>query len=152
MVYTATMGMANGIWDDFRKDINDAYERDNLRDYFTGDADIRGYEIGDINQALEFLGQTTLNQLMSNTSSGFLNARAEEFGGEMFDPTNAPAVNMGKAAVNSAASALGGNMDPAIRFGQTYVPGLSQADRVSRALTGDRLIDQVSSQVCCQSF
>jgi hypothetical protein len=144
-VYTATMGMANGIWDDFRKDINDAYERDDLRDYFTGDADIRGYEIGDINQALEFLGDTTLNQLMSNTSSGFLNARAEEYGGEMFDPTNAPAVSMGKAAVNAGASALGGDLDPAIRFGQTYVPGVAQADRVSRALTGERLADTALS-------
>lgn len=145
VVYTATMGMANGIWDDFRKDINDAYERDDLRDYFTGDADIRGYEIGDINQALEFLGDTTLNQLISNTSSGFFNARAEEFGGEMFDPTNAPAIGMGKAAVNAATSAAVGNMDPAIRFGQTYVPGVAQADRVSRALTGDRLVETAAS-------
>jgi hypothetical protein len=135
------MGMANGIWDDFRKDINDAYERDDLRDYFTGDADIRGYEMGDINQALEFLGDTTLNQLVSNTSSGFFNVRAEEFGGEVFDPTNAPAIGMGKAAVNAATSAAVGDMDPAIRFGQTYVPGVAQADRVSRAVTGDRLMD-----------
>jgi hypothetical protein len=48
---------------------------------------------------------------------------------------------MGKAAVNAATSAAVGNMDPAIRFGQTYVPGVAQADRVSRAVTGDRLMD-----------
>ena len=50
--YAATMGMANGIWDDFRKDVFDADERDPWGSYFTGDADIRGYEIGDINQAV----------------------------------------------------------------------------------------------------
>ena len=144
VVYTATMGLANGIWDDFRRDINDAYERDDLRDYFTGDADIRGYEMADINQALEFMGDTTLNQLVSNTSSGFLNMRSEEYGGDAFDPTGAPAISMGTSAVNAGWEALGGNMDPAVRFGQTYVPGVAQADRVSRALTGERLSEAAS--------
>lgn len=144
-VYTAMMGMANGIWDDFRKDFNDAYERNDLRDYFTGDGDIRGYDISDINQGLEFLGQTTLNQLISNTSSGFLNVRAEEYGGSMFDPMGAPAVNMGVQGVNALTSAVKGDLEPAGRFGQTYVPGVAQADRVSRALTGERLMDAVGS-------
>ena len=100
--YTATMGMANGIWDDFRKDVFDGYERDEWGEYFTGDADIRGYEIGDINDAVEFLGQTTANQLVSNVSSGLFNKRAEEFGGEMFNPMGAPAINMGVKGVNAA--------------------------------------------------
>ena len=144
-VYTATMGLANGIWDDFRKDVMDAYEREDMMDYFTGDADIRGYEISDINEALMLAKESTLNQLVSNTTSGFLNVRAEEFGGNTFDPTNAPAINMVKAGVNAGVAATGGDMDPAIRFGQTYVPGMAQADRVSRALTGDRLMDTALS-------
>lgn len=145
-VYTATMGLANGIWDDFRKDVMDAYERDDVMDYFTGDADIRGYEIADINQALMLAKESTLNQLWSNTTSGILNIRAEEFGGSAIDPTNAPALGMGKAFANAGVAAVRhGDMDPAIRFGQTYVPGVAQADRVSRALTGDRLVETALS-------
>ena len=138
VVYAATMGLANGVWDDFRKGINDATERDYL-----GDGDIRGYQLADINEALMFMGDTTLNQLASNVSSGMLNVRSEEFGGETFNPMQAPAFNMGVKGVNAAIQAAGGDFDPAGRFLQTYVPGASQADRVSRALTGERLMDQV---------
>jgi len=140
--YTATMGMANGIWDDFRKDVFDADERDEWGDYFTGDADIRGYEIGDINEAVEFLGHTTKNQLMSNMSSGLFNVRAEDFGGEMFNPMGAPAINMGVKGINAAAAAVGGDFEKAGKFAQTFVPGVSQLDKIERATTGDRLMDR----------
>ena len=140
--YTATMGMANGIWDDFRKDVFDGYERDEWGEYFTGDADIRGYEIGDINDAVEFLGQTTANQLVSNVSSGLFNKRAEEFGGEVFNPMGAPAINMGVKGVNALAAAAGGDFEKAGKFAQTFVPGVSQLDKIERATTGDRLMDR----------
>jgi hypothetical protein len=140
--YTATMGMANGIWDDFRKDVFDADERDEWGDYFTGDADMRGYHIGDLNEAVEFLGQTTKNQLASNASSGLVNVRAEEFGGEMFNPLGAPALNMGIKGINAAASAMTGDFEKLGKWGQTFVPGMSQLDKIERATTGDRLMDR----------
>ena len=56
---------------------------------------------------MEFLGQNTLNQLISNTSAGFFNVRAEEYGGEMFDPMGAPAVNVGVQGVNDDVSGTG---------------------------------------------
>ncbi len=72
-----------------------------------------------------------------------LNVREEECGGETFTPMQAPALNMVVKGGNAAIEATGGDFNPAGRFLQTYVPGVSQADRVSRALTGERLMDQV---------
>jgi hypothetical protein len=141
-LYAATMGMANGIWDDFRKDVFDGKKRDDWDEYYTGDARIRGYEIGDINDAVEFLGQTAKNQLLSNVSSGLLNARAEEYGGEMFNPLGAPAINMGVKGINAAADAATGDFEKAGKWAQTFVPGVAQADRIERAATGRRLMDR----------
>ena len=142
-LYAATMGMANGIWDDFRKDVFDGKKRDDWSEYYTGDARIRGYEIGDVNDFLEFLGETTANQLTSNVSSGLLNARAEEYGGEMFNPLGAPAINMGVKGVNAASSAVfDQDLEKAGKWAQTFVPGVAQADRIERAVTGRRLMDK----------
>ena len=142
-MYTATMGMANGIWDDFRKDVFDAKKRDDWSEYFTGDARIRGYEIGDVNDFLEFVGETSKNQLMSNASSGLFNVRAEEFGGEMFNPMGAPAINMGVKGINAASSAVfDQDLEKAGKWAQTFVPGISQLDKIERAATGRRLMDR----------
>lgn len=138
-MYAATMGMANGIWDDFRKDVFDADKRDDWSEYFTGDARIRGQEIGDVNDFLEFLGDTTANQLASNATSGLVNLRAEEFGGEMVNPMGAPAINMALKGTNAL---LSGDPEKMGKFAQTFVPGIAQADRIERAVTGDRLFDR----------
>jgi len=144
-MYAATMGLANGIWDDFRKDVMDAGERDEWGEYFSGDARIRGYEIKDINDAVSFMATTAGNQLASNTTSGLLNVRAEEYGGQMFNPLGAPAPTMAIKGVNALADAATGDLDKLGRFTQTYVPVAAQADRVTRAVTGDRLMEAIDN-------
>ena len=78
--------------------------------------------------------------------------RAEEYGGEMFNPLGAPAINMGVKGVNAAASAVTGDLEPAGKFAQTFVPGVAQADRISRTLTGDRLMESVSSGMLAEKL
>ena len=137
--YVTLVGMVNGVWDDFRKSVFNADDREAL----FGDGEIRGAEIRDIEDMLGYIGETTSNQLTSNLSSGMVNQRAQEFGGNTVSAMPAP--------LDATFKAGGGlfdvlfEQDPTklARFGQSYVPGLSQMDKVSRATTGNRLFEDL---------
>ena len=137
-MYTMTMGLANGIWNDFRKSVTDANERDYL-----GDGDIRGHDIASIAGALDWAVETTADQLSSNLSSGLFNMRAEEYGGQQINPLNTPALTMPIKGANAIVQGAAGDLEPAKRWAQTYMPGPAQADRMTRTLTGQRLFEAV---------
>lgn len=139
--YVTLMGYFNGMWDDMRKDVMDAYDRDSMEEYLTGDFDIRGYEMSDANDAMMFLNDSALYQILSNASGGWYDHRSQEYGGKSFAPTGAPAIKMAEDGINAGISALRGDVTPAVRAAQTYVPGPSHIDKATRMLTGDRLVD-----------
>lgn len=112
--YTALFGVFAGVWDDARKTIdfsNDKY----LEDLFTP----------------EGITNAMLNQMASNVSSGVVNIRAEEYGGKTVEPIPAP-ISAGMQGLSAAASLATGDVDPAMRFSRTYVPGVSQLDKAAR--------------------
>lgn len=139
--YVTLMGFFNGMWDDHRKDVMDGLDRNTAQEYLTGDYDVRGYEMSDINDSLALLKDSALNQLVSNVSGGWLDYRSQEYGGSVFDPTGAPAIQMGIDGVNAAVSAAQGDIYPAVKAAQTYVPGPAHVDKATRFLSGDRLAD-----------
>ena len=112
--YAALFGVFAGIWDDMRKTMDLTNDKE-LGDVFTFDG----------------VANAALNQFASNMSSGLVNIRAEEFGGDKVQLMPAP-ISLGLKGANAAADALTGDLDPALRFAQQAVPGISQADRLSR--------------------
>lgn len=112
--YSALFGMFAGVWDDARKTIDFSNDKE-LEDLFTPDG----------------MTKAMLNQMASNVSSGVVNIRAEEYGGKTVEPIPAP-ISAGMQGLSAAASLATGDVDPALRFGQTYVPGVSQLDKMSR--------------------
>jgi len=139
--YIALMGMANGVWDDFRKSVFNADDRDDL----FGDGEIRGAEINNIEEMVSYFAETTSNQLISNASSGIANIRSKEFGGSNMNVMPAPiqaATRLGSGLMDLAIKPEN-KADELMRFGQSYVPGLSQADKVTRTLTGNRLFEEL---------
>jgi len=141
--YVALMGLANGVWDDMRKAGFNKEDREAL----FGDGEVRGKEIADMEQFLDYIAETTSNQLMSNISSGAVNIRSEEYGGQPIDITPAPVqagMRLGSgllSAINPLSEdTLAERVTPLARVGQSYVPGLSQADKISRTITGERLL------------
>ena len=112
--YTTLFGVFAGVWDDARKTLDFSNDRE-LEDLLTP----------------EGITNATLNQVASNLSSGALNIRAEEFGGSPVEPIPAP-ISMGMKGLSAVADLATGDVDPLLRFGQTYVPGLSQLDKLSR--------------------
>jgi len=139
--YIALMGMANGVWDDFRKSVFNADDRDDL----FGDGEIRGAEINNIEEMVSYFTETTANQLISNASSGIANIRSKEFGGSSVNVMPAPiqaATRLGSGLMDLAIKPEN-KADEILRFGQSYVPGISQADKVTRTLTGNRLFEEL---------
>jgi hypothetical protein len=60
-----------------------------------------------------------------------LNIRAEEFGGDPVQPIPAP-IGLAMRGVNAGVDLIQGNVDPALRFVESSVPGFSQANKLSR--------------------
>lgn len=112
--YTAMFGLFAGVWNDARNTIDFSNDK-KIEDLLTPDG----------------VTSAMLNQFASNLSSGFVNIRAEEYGGSTVDPMPAP-ISMVVRGANALASVPQGDFDPAMRFGQSYVPGLSQVDRLAR--------------------
>jgi hypothetical protein len=112
--YVALFGVVAGIWDDMRKtlDATSDYEADEILTF-------------------EGISSAALNQFGSNLSSGLLNIRAEEFGGQPIQPIPAP-LGLAMRGLNAGAELTQGNVDPALRFVESSVPGFSQANKLSR--------------------
>ena len=113
--YVAMFGVVAGIWDDMRKtmDATSEYEADEILTF-------------------EGISSAALNQFASNMSSGLVNIRAEEFGGNVVDLLNPAPISVARRGVNAGVGLLSGNVDPALRFAEGSVPGLSQANKLSR--------------------
>lgn len=112
--YVAMFGVVAGIWDDMRKtlDATSDYEADEILTF-------------------EGISSAALNQFGSNLTSGLLNIRAEEFGGQPIQPIPAP-IGLAMRGLNAGAELTQGNVDPALRFVESSVPGFSQANKLSR--------------------
>jgi hypothetical protein len=108
-------GVVAGIWDDMRKtmDATSDYEADEILTF-------------------EGISSAALNQFASNMSSGLVNIRAEEFGGNVVDLLNPAPISVARRGVNAGVGLFSGNVDPALRFAEGSVPGLSQANKLSR--------------------
>ena len=112
--YVALFGVVAGIWDDMRKtlDATSDYEADEILTF-------------------EGISSAALNQFASNLSSGLLNIRAEEFGGQPVQPIPAP-IGLAMRGLNAGVDLTQGNVDPALRFVESSVPVFSQANKLSR--------------------
>ena len=113
--YVALFGVVAGIWDDMRKTID-----------ATSD-----YEAEEI-LTFEGISSAALNQFASNMTSGLLNIRAEEYGGQPLDILNPAPISLARRGLNAGMGLLSGETDPALRFVESSVPGFSQANKLSR--------------------
>ena len=113
--YTALFGVIAGIWDDARKTLdftNDKY----LEDVLTP----------------EGVASATINQLASNMTSGVLNIRAQEYGGDPISITPAPLSAASKVSAGVGKLFTDQDVDPLLRSLQTYTPGVATVDRIIR--------------------
>jgi len=112
--YVGLFGVVAGVWDDGRKTLdftNDKY----LEDVLTP----------------EGFASATMNQLVSNMTSGVYNIRAEEYGGQAVSITPAP-LTAASRTLSAAPKLFEGDVDPMLRSLQTYTPGLATIDRIIR--------------------
>jgi len=127
--YVALFGVVSGVWDDARKTLDLSKNKD-IEDVLTP----------------EGIAASTLNQLASNISSGSVNIRAEEFGGQTVSINPAPVQAISRTAsslLTGAERAVTGEPDaltPLLRTAQTYTPGLANIDRILRMTSGERLL------------
>jgi hypothetical protein len=112
--YVALFGVVAGIWDDMRKtmDATSDYEADEILTF-------------------DGISSAALNQFGSNLSSGLINIRAEEYGGEPFNVIPAP-IGLLTRGANATADLFQGEVDPALRFVESSVPVFSQVNKLSR--------------------
>ena len=138
--FAALMGTANGVWDDMRKAGFDEEKRSDLLSF----GEMRGADLGSAEEFVGYLAETTGNQLSSLASSGLVNKRAKEFGGNAVGIA-APPVKMGTDIGTGLFDVLT-EQDPTkiLRSIQTYLPVFSQADSVRRTTTGDRLFQEIA--------
>jgi len=130
--YAALFGVTAGVWDDFRKTLDLSNDK-TLEELMTP----------------EGVSSAMMNQLASNMSSGIVNIRAEEYGGQPIEPIPAPltaSFRLGSGLFTSGERLITGEPDalvPAARAVQTYVPGFANVDRVLRMTTGERLFEKL---------
>jgi len=113
--YTALFGVIAGVWDDARKTMdfsNDKY----LEDLMTP----------------EGVASAAINQLASNMTSGVLNIRAQEYGGDPISITPPPLAAVSKLSTGVGKLLTEGDVDPLLRAAQTYTPGVATIDRIVR--------------------
>jgi len=120
--WAGMFGVFAGIWDDMRNTVL---------------ADSDQYEVDEI-LTFEGASKAALNQYASNLSGGLINIRAEQYGGQVFNPFNPAPVSMAVKGVNAGADLVSGmfrgelDADSSLRFVESYVPGFSQANKLSR--------------------
>jgi len=130
--YAGLFGVFAGVWDDWRKTFDLSKDKD-LEDLLTP----------------EGISKALLNQLASNMSSGIVNIRSEEYGGQAVELRPAPIAAAGSVLSGAAQTGqrlLTGEdeaLTPLLRAGQTYVPGVANIDRVLRTATGERLFEKL---------
>lgn len=113
--YTALFGVIAGVWDDARKTMdfsNDKY----LEDLMTP----------------EGVASAAMNQIASNMTSGVLNIRAQEYGGDPISITPPPLAAVSKLSTGVGKLLTEGDVDPLLRAAQTYTPGVATIDRIVR--------------------
>lgn len=113
--YTALFGVIAGIWDDARKTMdftNDKY----LEDLLTP----------------EGVASAAMNQLASNMTSGVVNIRAQEYGGDPISVTPPPLAAAAKVSTGVSRMLTEGEIDPLLKATQTYTPGIATIDRIVR--------------------
>lgn len=127
--YVALFGILAGVWDDARKTL-DLSKNKEIEDVLTPEGIAAG----------------TLNQIASNISSGAVNIRAEEFGGQTVSINPAPVQAISRTAsglltgVERAVTGEPEALTPLLRTAQTYAPGLANIDRILRMTSGERLL------------
>jgi hypothetical protein len=127
--YIGLFGVIAGIWDDARKTLDLTKNKD-VAEVLTP----------------EGISSATFNQLASNVTSGIVNIRAEEFGGQTvsLNPPPLQAVSRtGTGLLTAGERVLAREEDPIeplLRTAQTYAPGLANIDRILRMTTGERLL------------
>lgn len=131
--YAALFGVFAGAWDDWRKTLDLSNDKE-MEDLFTP----------------EGLSKAALNQISSNLTSGIYNMRAEEYGGQSVFPVP-PALNAAFDLSTGATSVVEGLFDedkdlqdsitPLLKASRTYVPVVSNIDRIKRTATGERLFE-----------
>jgi hypothetical protein len=130
--YAALFGVTAGVWDDFRKTLDLSNDK-TVEDLLTP----------------EGISSAAWNQVWSNVSSGVINVRAEEYGGQPIEVIPAPissAYRLGSGLFTAGERAFTGEpepLTPLLRAGQTYVPGAANVDRVLRMTTGERLFEKL---------
>ena len=131
--YAALFGVTAGIWDDFRKTLDLSKDR-NLEELMTP----------------EGIANATMNQIASNVTSGIVNIRADEYGGQSVQLSPAPlsaTASLGSGLLQTGERVLTGEDDPlspVLKATQTYVPGFANIDRVLRMTTGERLFENLT--------
>jgi hypothetical protein len=127
--YAGIFGVVAGVWDDYRKTLDLTNDK-TLEKLLTP----------------EGVSSALMNQLASNMSSGILNIRAEEYGGQPVEPIPAPisaGFRLGSGLFTAGERVYTGAdepLTPLLRAGQTYLPGLANIDRVMRMTVGERLL------------
>ena len=130
--YSAIFGVAAGFWDDYRKTLDLSNDK-TLEELLTP----------------EGISSAAWNQIWSNISSGVVNVRAEEYGGQPIEVVPAPissAYRLGSGLFTAGERAFTGEpepLTPLLRAGQTYVPGAANIDKVLRMTTGERLFEKL---------
>ena len=131
--YAALFGVFAGAWDDWRKTLDLSNDKE-MEDLFTPDG----------------LSKAALNQISSNLTSGIYNMRAEEYGGQSVNPIPAPltaAFELGSGTASAVEGLFDEDKDlqeavtPLLRASRTYVPVVSNIDRIKRTATGERLFE-----------
>lgn len=132
--YAGLFGVVAGVWDDGRKTL-DLSKDVELQDVLTPDG----------------ISSAALNQIASNLTGGLYNMRADTYGGQAVNPIPAPITAAGTIAsgvIDTGTGMLSGEpfseaVTPLLKAGQTYVPGLSNTDKILRMTTGNRLFEEL---------
>jgi hypothetical protein len=121
--YMALFGVFNGLVDQGRHLVDSS----------------KDMEVADVLDP-ENITERTIQQIVSNATSGMVNTKAYEYGKEAFDPTPAPIAGVTSLFSGAVDAVAEDDVDPLLRGIQNYVPVVSNVDRVVRSATGERLL------------
>jgi len=121
--YTVLFGVVNGLWDQGRQltDRSKDMDVDTLLDP-------------------ENITERTIQQIVSNVTSGLVNTKATDYGKGAFDFVPAPISAFSSVGGGLFDAATEGSLEPIAKAAQTYVPGVANVDRAVRSVTGERLL------------
>lgn len=130
--YVAYYGVFAGVWERVRTSLDPSRDVE-LDEVFTP----------------EGISEATISQLASNISSGLVDIRSEQYGGQVVDLTPAPVdyVSRVSSGLLSGAKYLGtgdqSDLDAFGRMLQGDIPGIATADKIKRmTMDGERLLVQ----------